>query len=58
MARDKYINNFFLSILVMYQQHPSLDNLIGEYTKGIPLMNAMKNKHMENLNVVDTCAIL
>jgi hypothetical protein len=58
MARDKYINKFFLWILAMY--HQCLDNLMGEYTKGIPLMNAMKNKHMENLNVVDdtTCTIL
>jgi hypothetical protein len=40
----------------MYQQHTSLDSLIGEYTKVISLMNfAMKNKHMENLNVVNTC---
>jgi hypothetical protein len=39
----------------MYQQHTSLDGLIGEYANVISLVNAMKNKHMENFNVVNTC---
>lgn len=50
---ERKVHKQILWILVMYQQHTSLDGLIGEYIEVISLVNAMKNKHMDTCNPME-----
>jgi len=59
MGRDsngeRQVHKQILWILAMYQQHTSLDGLMGEYIEVISLVNAMKNKHMDTCKSYGIC---